>query len=231
MNKQLLYAEVAYDIKKDIFNGVYDLDDYIPTEIELEKKYGVSKITIRRAVDILCQEGYLEKKSGKGTKVISNRTFNKLSKASSFTYYLENIGKTLKKEVISVEVIPNPNIIEEQKSMGEKVVKFVRLYYLDDEPYIFFTYYLPYFDGYEKLNEEDISLYNWLRDKGVLIYNIKDSFKVGELDEEGKKLLKMTKPTVLERHRQSYDNLNRLVELSIAYYNSDKQEYEIQYEV
>ncbi|WZU00109.1 GntR family transcriptional regulator [Erysipelothrix sp. D19-032] len=87
--KKLLYLEVAQQIKKDILSGRYPVGSYIPTERELEEMFVVSKITVRNAVEILSNEGYLEKKSGKGTTVLSNRLFNRLSKANSFSSILE----------------------------------------------------------------------------------------------------------------------------------------------
>lgn len=231
LTKQLLYIEVANDIKKDIFTDKYQVGEYIPTETELEEKYNVSKITIRRAVEILVQEGYLIKRSGKGTTVISNRPFNKLSKASSFSFYLESIGKTLTKKILSVDEVKNPKIIPEMEELGEKVIKLTRLYYLDEEPYILFNYYLKNIGDYKELENENTSLYNWISKNGVVISNIKDSFLVGKVEDNIKKILDTEHSFLLERHRYSFNNLNKLVEFSQAYYNTSKQKYEIEYEV
>ena len=64
-----LYIEVAESIKSAILNGVYPVGTQIPTENELEQTFNVSKITVRKAIEILSNEGYVEKKSGKGTTV------------------------------------------------------------------------------------------------------------------------------------------------------------------
>ena len=46
--KNLLYVDIAEDIRKSILNGVYKVGELMPTENELEEKYQVSKITIRK---------------------------------------------------------------------------------------------------------------------------------------------------------------------------------------
>ena len=171
------------------------------------------------------------KRSGIGTKVISNRTFNKLSKASSFSFYLESIGKTLTKKIISVEEVINPKINLEMTELGEMVIKLVRLYFLDGEPYILFTYYLKNVGNYKELEYENASLYNWISKNGVIISNIKDKFLIGEIDEKIKNILDTGDTFLLERQRYSYDSSNKIVEFSQAYYNATKQAYEIEYEV
>ena len=79
MNKKTpLYYSIMETIKDSIINGVYPINSLLPTETEFEKIFNVSKITIRKAIDLLEKDGYVSKQSGKGTTVISNSIFNKL---------------------------------------------------------------------------------------------------------------------------------------------------------
>ena len=70
-------------IRDRILHGVYAIHTNIPSEPQLEEEFKVSKITVRNAIKELAQEGYLEKKSGKGTKVIRNTSATKLSKGKN----------------------------------------------------------------------------------------------------------------------------------------------------
>ncbi|MGX6978408.1 GntR family transcriptional regulator [Vagococcus elongatus] len=231
--KKLLYIEVAKDLKSDILAGHYPVGTLIPTEIELEKKYEVSKITIRKAVEILSQEGYLEKKSGKGTTVISNRPFNKLSKATSFSAVLENEGHRLTKKIISVEEVDDFTELPEdvRKKLGERIICLTRIYYLDDSPYIFYKHYLPYKENIESLRKSQTSLYSWLGEQGQSISYIRDSFSIEMADEEIKEILNLDKPTYLKRHRYSFNQGRNLVEYSVGNYDVDLHSYVIEYEV
>lgn len=60
-----LYLQIAEEIKKDLFKLSYG--DQIPSESELMEQYSVSRGTVRQAVSILVNSGYLYKMIGKGT--------------------------------------------------------------------------------------------------------------------------------------------------------------------
>ena len=62
-----LYEQVANALRADIQGGAFDATKRLPTEEELAEKYGISRITVRRAVGDLVEEGLVEKKQGKGT--------------------------------------------------------------------------------------------------------------------------------------------------------------------
>ena len=64
-----LYQQVKDDIRAAIESGKYKTNEKIPPEPELSAEYSVSRITVRRAVEELCAEGYLVKMQGRGTFV------------------------------------------------------------------------------------------------------------------------------------------------------------------
>lgn len=61
-----LYLQVEADIKNRILSKQYMPGDKLPTENELSDQYNVSKITIRKAIQNLSDEGYVNKVQGKG---------------------------------------------------------------------------------------------------------------------------------------------------------------------
>ena len=68
-----LYEQIMMMLRERLDNHVLDAGEKLPSEAELCKSYGVSRITVRRAIDELVEEGYLEKKQGKGTFVTQKR--------------------------------------------------------------------------------------------------------------------------------------------------------------
>ncbi|TVT06745.1 GntR family transcriptional regulator, partial [Enterococcus durans] len=102
---RVLYLEVADKIKEDIFSGKYPVGTMLPTENELEELFQVSKITVRKAIELLAADEYVEKKSGRGTTVLSNRPYNRLSKAASFTQILKNSQYEVRKETLELKKI------------------------------------------------------------------------------------------------------------------------------
>ena len=79
-----LYQQLMDDIKLDISNQKYRHGDKIPSETELAEIYNVSRITVRRAVSELCDEGYLAKHQGKGTFVQANMVERNLLHLGSY---------------------------------------------------------------------------------------------------------------------------------------------------
>lgn len=70
-NKQVpLYEQVLRDLRTKIVSGVYKKGDLLPSEKELIDSYGVSRITIRKALSILADMGLVETSQGKGSVVL-----------------------------------------------------------------------------------------------------------------------------------------------------------------
>ena len=101
-----LYQRIYDDIKAAIKDGTYKTDEKIPSEAELSEEYGVSRITVRRAIEDLCSDGYLTKMQGRGTFVGRPHLMRRLSqsKASrSFSEICEEAG-----------VVPGAHLVERQ---------------------------------------------------------------------------------------------------------------------
>lgn len=228
-----LYIEVAENIKSAILNGVYPVGTQIPTENELEQTFNVSKITVRKAIEILSNEGYVEKKSGKGTTVLSDRLFNKLSKAASFSSMIEASGHHLTKEILAVEKVKlTVDQTELTQIFGKQAFKLTRFYRLDEEPYIYFEHYLPTLGNEKNLIQmEQISLYKWLASHQKVVARFQDSFSVEEVSQEIKTLLATDQSHLLKRKRTSYSQTGEIIEISYALYDTIKYPYLIEYEI
>ncbi len=229
--KKLLYAGVLEALKKRILDGTYEVDALIPTEAELEEEFAVSKVTVRRAVEILVQEGYLEKKSGKGTRVISDRIFNKLSKAVSFTSILEDEGYDVKKRIVGLSVLSENDVDLSVSSYQGKIICLDRIYLLNDKPYALFKHYVPYQEDYLTLGNESSSLYGWLSLHDYVIDDISDKFSVCFSDDRIRENLGEDLEAVLKRVRRSYNSDGKCIEHSVAHYDVSMRSYEIQYKV
>ena len=65
-----LYAKVTNEIRQQIDSGKYMDGDKLPSERKLCKEFGVSRITIRQALDRLEEMKIIERKQGKGTYIL-----------------------------------------------------------------------------------------------------------------------------------------------------------------
>lgn len=229
--KSVLYLDVAEQIKADIMSGNYPVGSLLPTEAELEQLFDVSKITVRRAIELLSSEELVEKKSGKGTTVLSNRPYNKLSKAGTFTEYLNDSGQKVAKQILSLDKVllaPDSELFE---YFGERAVKVSRLYTLDDQPYIHFTYFLPVSLADVPLTHfENDSLYRIMDQHKIEIIKFEDSFQTVQLSLKEQEMLATTEKNGLKRIRKSIGLRGQVVEFSEAIYNTALHPYVIEYE-
>lgn len=230
-----LYKQIQKILKDRILHGIYPLGSIIPSEQQLEKEFGVSKMTVRGAVQELAQEGYVQKKSGIGTIVMRNTSYQKLSKGKRFTELLVEEGHKLEKKLLGSKLIANAAGTEEYKRHGPYCQRIERLYTLNGQPYIHLVHFLtadalP--GGGAKAMDADIqSLYDALEENDIVLENFKDRFFVEQAPPEVCLLLELPPGThVLKRLRNSYDGEGRLIEHSVGSYNTELQHYLVSYD-
>src|SRR5205085_10814598 len=83
-SSQPLYQQLQRALREAIENGVIGADDALPPERDLAEMLSVSRITVRKAVDELVEEGLLIRKQGSGT-FVSNRVEKNFAKLTSFS--------------------------------------------------------------------------------------------------------------------------------------------------
>lgn len=228
-----LYLQIANIIKDRILHGVYPIGLNIPSEPQLEQEFNVSKITVRGAIQELVQEGFLEKGSGKGTKVIRNTSSSKLSKWKKFTEILVDEGHQIRKQWLKAERVFNEVGSEPYRLFGEHCLRLERIYTLNDIPYVHYTHYLV--NGMDDLDLLDLnaqSLYELLEERSVSLERLRDEFSVAVPPPEVEEILQIdnSRP-LLKRTRYSYDELGKVTEFSIGFYNTELQNYVVNYEV
>ena len=68
--KTVLYKRVVKDLKSQIVSGVYRKGELLPSEKELIESFGVSRITIRKALATLADMGFIQTSKGRGSEVL-----------------------------------------------------------------------------------------------------------------------------------------------------------------
>jgi GntR family transcriptional regulator len=161
-SKVPLYYQLKEQIQKDILNGGYQEGDLIPSERELSDQYGLSSTTIRRALNDLVQENFLERKAGKGTFVRQKKVRRDLRKVIGFTKNMQEMGLQPSTQVLSVRVL-NANPFARKRLgliKGEKVVRLERLRLADGIPMMLETRYIRT-DLCPGVEKEDLSSSLW----------------------------------------------------------------------
>lgn len=95
----LLHRQLFLALREQIRRGAYREGDAIPTEDQLCQSFGVSRITVRRAVADLVDEGWLERRLGRGTFV---RQSTQKAAAHPSSTFIESIAKRSKQTQVTV---------------------------------------------------------------------------------------------------------------------------------
>jgi len=73
-----LYQKIYDDLRHKIESNTYEKNTYLPTDKELEEFYNVSNITIKKAMDLLKNDGFVSRKPKKGTLIVRNQKKEKV---------------------------------------------------------------------------------------------------------------------------------------------------------
>ena len=100
------YKQIFKLLEQDILNEKYQINDYLPSEHELVQTYKVSRDTIRKSLDLLQKAGLIQKRRGKGSKVIQQEQIDfPVSNLTSYQELVRQHGMNSKTNVIQLEKI------------------------------------------------------------------------------------------------------------------------------
>ncbi|KRN89054.1 GntR family transcriptional regulator [Ligilactobacillus ceti] len=167
-----IYIQIHNQIKTWIESDKWSVGDRIPSERELASQFGVSRMTLRQAIQTLVDEGILERHVGAGTYVSRKKVQEKMSVVTSFTALTEAQGKTPSSKTISF-IVTTPSLSEIEKlklADNQRVLRMERIRYADDVPICFEVATVPY-ELVKEYDREQItqSLYRTLESQGLRI--------------------------------------------------------------
>ena len=103
-----VYMQIAQKLKNDIEQGALSQGAKVPNETALGKRFLASRITVRKAVDILVQDGLLERKQGKGTYVVNSGVQVDFGTMQSFYGSLVRTGAHISTDLLHCQRIQAP---------------------------------------------------------------------------------------------------------------------------
>lgn len=136
--KKPIFEKIAEDIRKKVNEGYYVTAQKLPSEYDLADEYNISRLTVRKAINLLINQNVLIKLSGKGTYVIKPHEQKKgSSELIGFSEAARFYGDSPSTKIISVEQITTvPEKIAEalETTEMEEIIHVVRLRSLNEKP-------------------------------------------------------------------------------------------------
>ncbi|GBG95341.1 GntR family transcriptional regulator [Ligilactobacillus salitolerans] len=162
-----MYHEVAESIIQAILKNQYE--DKLPTEKELVEEYGVSRNTVRKALDVVFAHGMLRRVRGSGYYVIKKplQSAKVLNMSIGFDENSMVSGGPLKSKVVQFDTIETNEDLAARGNLplGTKVYRVIRLRYLEERLYSLEESYFPR-DVVPYLSDESVqnSIFSFLRE-------------------------------------------------------------------
>jgi GntR family transcriptional regulator len=166
------YYQLKEILERRLLSAEFQPGDQFPTDENLCSKYGLSRGTVRRAVDMLVEEGRLCREQGRGTFVTAPPHVPMFFRLASFDEEMRQRGRVPSTRLLELKIIPAPEKIAADLllSPGEDVIEITRLRLADGQPMAYETRYMAYKMCPELIHEdlENQSIHDLLIDK----YNI-----------------------------------------------------------
>ena len=138
------YEQIYKKILNKIESGEYEAGSKLPGEFELMKIFDSSRDTIRKALSLLAQNGYIQKSQGRGSIVLD---LNRYDFQASAVISFKEVAKTMK-EVVTTEVICLEKIHPDQR--------FQHLFSISPDDHIWFVQRVRHIDHEAVILDTDI---------------------------------------------------------------------------
>jgi GntR family transcriptional regulator len=224
------YLWVYNSLKAEIEAEDVKVGDYLAPEPELQKRFQVSRTTVRKAVEMLGQQGFVYIRQGKGTQVLDFKATQKLGFVTSFSETLREKGFTVTQADITMDYVPAPRRIAADLKVepGTRVVKIERTTMANAAPIALMTNYLPpeLVPDIEKRIAGMRSLYSFLESEYNLMLDAATDFITARRasPEEAAKLQVPEGSPLLMVRRITYSG-GRPIEAALLLIVADKYEY------
>jgi GntR family transcriptional regulator len=229
------YVQVKEALREHIEHGDWQPGDQLPGEPELCRIFDVSRTVIRQALREMEYEGLIVRAKGKGTFVAEPKIVESLvQKLTGFYQDMVARGHTPVSQVLKQEVTPASPKVAARLNLepGTPVIEIERLRFVQDEPIVLVTTYLPY-ALCPKILHEDLShqsLYALLEKQyGLVIARGHRTLEAVPANEYAARLLQVKKgaPLIL-LDSVSYLNDGTPIEYYDALHRSDRSRFEVE---
>jgi GntR family transcriptional regulator len=232
--KPSLHAQLKEALIAMISNQALKPGDQLPTQKELGAQYGMSHMTVRRALDELIKEGVISSVRGKGLYVTSQTLATDVGSLVSFDEQIIRLGMTPSKRMLCGEIIPASTVLAQmlKVNVGIPLVSLERLLLANNTPVALIVAYLPHHlcPGLLDYDLEKGSMFGTLRHMyGLQLSGAVSIVQTVLANKQQADLLQIQRPApLLSREQQTYLSDGRIIEFSRSFMRGDNYHIRIQ---
>jgi DNA-binding GntR family transcriptional regulator len=225
-----LWVRLAAGLEGAIGSGALAPGARLENEVALSERLGVSRPTVRRAIQELVDKGLLVRRRGIGTQVVHGSVARQIELTSLYDD-LATAGKVPGTRLIELATTPAAPLVASQLGIEPEaeVLRVRRVRLADDVPLAVLENYLP--STYGDIDEERLSgggLYHELRARGVVLRVARQRIGARKATNEEARLLDLPRGApVLTMDRTAYDADGAAVEYGHHCYRPDLYSFEM----
>ena len=220
-----LYLQIEQQLRSLIKTDEYQQGKLLPNEVNLSRQLGISRNTLRQAINKLVMDGLLIRKKGKGTKVANPNVSSRATNWFSFTYEMKAKGIAVRNFELHISwETPDEELARFfEIPMNKKVLKIVKLRGKIEGPFVYFISFMHPRIGLS--GEEDFTrpLYELIENEFSIIAKTSNEEISAILADTfiAEKLQLNVNDPVLFRKRFVLDPGGRPIEYNLGYYRGD----------
>lgn len=221
-----LYRQMQDALRRGIETGALGPREALPPERDIAAEFGMSRITVRKAIKGLVEDGLLISRHGAGT-FVGGRVEKQFSMLTSFSEDMASRGRTARSEWIA----QTESIVGSEESLalglgpGSRVLRFNRIRFADDQPMAIEQSTIPGF-GLPGLKSVGASLYAALDSAGHRPVRALQRLRAVLFDEQQALLLDVEVGAAgLFIERRGFLSDGRAIEMTKSWYRGDAYDF------
>jgi len=226
-----LYFQVAQHLENAIDSGAVPTGTLFQNEVDLAASLGLSRPTMRRAMQHLVDKGLVVRRRGIGTRVVKPKLHRPLE-LTSLNDDLNRAGRKPTTEVLSFKRVEAADEVADRLEIpeGTPVLELIRLRRADGEPIAKLINFLP--ERLANFSEEDLAehgLYDLIRGQGIALHSATQTLGARNATAAESRMLDEPKGAALiTAQRVTYDDHGMAVEFGTHIYASSRYTFEVQ---
>jgi len=229
------HEQVSDWLREQIQSGVYEPGDQLPSESALGEQFSVSRVTVRRALQTIENEGYIYRRQGLGSFVQTPPVRQGLVRLTDFAQDMRQAGLEARSEVLAQELEPATPRVANLLGLEPraKVQRLDRLRLADETPIAFDRTFLPVFYA-QLLRGHDLeheTIYAVLATYDIDVERGRYRIEAVDAPPDVATYLGLDSGTaVLRIARTSFATGDKIIYYQQRYYRSDRVAYELELE-
>lgn len=141
----MIYKSIADRLRIQLNSADYSIGSPLPSEAKLANEFNVSRMTVRKAINLLVNNGLVVRRHGSGTYVVKKDVHQETMNLTGLVEVMRKQGKEVVSEVLEFNVMPAPPAIASQLriKIDEQIYYSRRVRYVDGKALMVEDSYMP----------------------------------------------------------------------------------------